>query len=295
MELKLCLEKIDRFIKKKDVLPFIVDVQNSKDLDVIIDRYNIGDNRLIRASELSGNDEFPQLDKLYNILSKSNGVTIVTNTIPFLKLQGVHVLKSTLNTFSNLNVPGNVIFVTYQCSEYLQFKDPRVHERIAIVEGERTSTPNLVFIKSEDLRLDTEYTIKGIEKIAEIIESRNNKTLHIITKHGSDEFPNSMFRISELKNSYDTLCKLDDTTRNLKTSFGTESQWNYALSLIKKHNCWENVIENILSNKRSLDLLFSQYGILSDDNKWLHFIGLKLYGGGKEYLDLVLNLNLRNV
>ena len=103
MELKLCLEKIDRFIKKKDVLPFIVDVQNSKDLDVIIDRYNIGDNRLIRASELSGNDEFPQLDKLYNILSKSNGVTIVTNTIPFLKLQGVHVLKSTLNTFSNMN------------------------------------------------------------------------------------------------------------------------------------------------------------------------------------------------
>ena len=79
---------IDRYLARNEGLPLVVDVQNKKDLNELVQHYNVGETKFVRASDYCIKDELPQFDKLLHDLTTWAAVTIVVEVTWFLKLKG---------------------------------------------------------------------------------------------------------------------------------------------------------------------------------------------------------------
>ena len=143
MDLAECKKKIDRFLSKDNVQPLIVDVQNHKDWSDLMVHYNVGNNTVIKASDYCKKDEFPQIDRLFHDLETRDGTSFVTGLTSFLKLHGEQELRKVINEILSMTTAGHVVVITYQCHRYMDFKDPRLLPRIAVLNGEEQSSPEI--------------------------------------------------------------------------------------------------------------------------------------------------------
>lgn len=269
---------IDRYLERDEGLPFIVDVQNDEYFTVLVQHYNVGKTKVVRASDYCAKDELPQLDKLLHDLAVWDSVTIVVDVTWFLKLQGEDALRNFLLTLLNLNIPGHVIFVTYQCSRYLKMRDPRLGRRILIVKGYETVIPEVVFTEPTLLLPEESTKIQGLERIARIAEERTNQTVYMITKKQCDLFPNSLYKLTSLCDAYEAILLKDDMTSVLSQKLGTATQWQYALQLFAKEKSWVAVIDNTFGDHKHLEHAFVNYMHYDTNKQWLFFVALKLFG-----------------
>ena len=74
MTIQEVIKKIDRYLKKDNVEPLIVDVQNKADLDAIMLYYKLPQNVFLRASdtEFCKADEFPIIPNILERLANEN-------------------------------------------------------------------------------------------------------------------------------------------------------------------------------------------------------------------------------
>ena len=284
MNIEACVKKIDKYLKKENVQPYIVDVQTTEELSDIVEHYNVGENSFISLGDYCKNDEYPRIDSFLDDLSKRTGVTFVTELSTFLKLQGERVLKEILKNILGLNAKGHIVILTYQCKKFLNFFDPRLSNRIYIFNTDETSKKSLVFTSGKILLQDDATVVDGLNNVAHYYENTNHEPLYVITQKGREAFPYSLISITNLSKPYSALCMKDTYTKEFAESLGTDEQWAYALEKLTDNSSWGEIIDLEFGNHNTLELAFNNYRFFESNKKWLYFIALKLYGSKNNWV-----------
>lgn len=277
MDFDGCKKKIDRHFSKDNVQPLIVDVQNQNDWNAILTHYNVGSNKVIKASDYCKKDELPRIEALFHDLETNPGTFFVTGLSSYLKLYGEQELKKVINEILSMTTAGHTVIVTYQCQQYLDFKDPRLQPRIAVVEGDVQNTPEIYF-SAPGLSINGMQTINGIDAFAGAVESTSSEKLLVVTKKSKEEFPKALYKIVSMSKAYDVLVQKDLKTSQLNESIGTEEQWSYALELFENRTGWISVIDYTFGNHLTLEVYAPNYRAMTAEQLWLYYVGLKLFG-----------------
>ena len=293
MAIQEVIKKIDRYLKKDDVEPLIVDVQNGADLDAIMIHYKLPQNVFLYASdeEFCKTDEFPIIPNILERLSNENRNFFVCEISSFFMLKGEKALVQELKELLSMNIAGHVVILTFQCAEYLRTlikNDRRLDSRICILDGVPSVRPRLIFTETDIKLTGASTVIKGLQGIAKAVEASAAEELYIETKKNKSCYPLSLYVISDLKNPYKILCHLDGITSELEESYGSKEDWQYALSEFQEYPSWQQLISAKIGSVYNLERGFSAYQQNSADKKWLwlFFVGLKLFHAGD---DLYLN------
>lgn len=282
---------IDQYYKSNLYKPFFVGVGDQALSDILSGFTNLGGVAIIRISDFCfADDKKPDLDKVREALRMAD-VNCSSNRIVFiglgeyLALEGKNYASRFLNELISFNLgTAHVVFLLRGVSdilkEIIRF-DPRVKER-QVVLAESTET-NLMFnIASIDLSY---FEITGIKNALRKVEEAKEQNIQFNT---GNEFPNSCFPITTMKNPYEVL-KRKINGFEFPASIGTETQWEFLLSLVDERGSIEAIF-----NKYGFDLSSDSFhdNISSKENRdWLYFLFLvanKNYTSNR-YLKYVLN------
>ncbi len=116
----------------------------------------------------------------------------------------------------------------------------------------------------------------GIRGLAKEIAT-STTVLYIVTHHGKEHYPSSLYEISELKNPYQILCHFDELTYSLAEKYGSKDDWQYALTELPTFASWQQLLTAKIGNVYSLENELSRYPQKNKRWRWLYFIGLKLF------------------
>lgn len=290
MHIRAVINKIDRYLKKDNVEPLIVDVQNKADLEAIITHYKLPQNTFLYASDppFCKPDEFPTIANILERLGTEDRNFFVREISSFYMLEGEKALSQELKELLSMSITGHVVILTYQCADYLRGlikSDKRLESRICILEGVQSARPKLIFTVKGIKPKDTNPAIKGIHRVAKAVETENADVLYIETNKSKNNYPFSLYSISDLKHPYEVLCNQDRMTSMLPDNIGSEDEWKYALTEFQVYPSWEQLISAKIGAIHNLDVVISAYQQNSSDRKWqwLYFIGLKLFGAGNDF------------
>lgn len=293
MAIQAVIRKIDRYLKKDNVEPLVVDVQNKADLEAIITHYKLPQNTFMCASDSAfcKPDEFPTIANILERLAKENRNFFVREISSFYMLEGEKALLQELKELLSMSIAGHAVILTYQCAEYLRNlikNDKRLDSRICILAGVQSVRPKLVFTAEGIKPKETNAAIKGIRSVAKAMELETADVLYIETNKSKNNYPFSLYSISDLKHPYEVLCNQDGMTSMLAENIGSEEEWKYVLTEFQTYSSWRQLISAKIGAIHNLDTVFSTYQQNSANRKWLwlYFIGLKLFGtGNNEYLN----------
>lgn len=296
MTIQEVIKKIDRYLKKDNVEPLIVDVQNKADLDMIMIHYKLPQNVFLCASdtEFCKSDEFPLISNILERIATENRSFFVSEISSFFMLKGEKVLVQELKELLSMSIVGHAVILTFQCAEYLRIiirNDRRLDGRVCILDGVQSVRPRLVFTEENIKLKGTGAAIKGLRGMAKAVESAITEVLYIETHKSRESYPFSLYTISDLKNPYEVLCHLDGMTSGLAESYGSKEDWQYALAEFQEHPSWQQLISEKIGGIHNLDLVISTYQQNNTDKHWiwLYFIGLKLFHAGNDcYLNKVV-------
>ena len=290
MTIQSAIKKIDRYLKKDNVEPLIVDVQNKADVEAIVTHYNLPQNIFICASDAAfcKPDEFPTVANILERIETEDANLFVREISTFYMLEGEKALSQELKELLAMSIVGHTVILTYQCSFILQELikcDRRLESRICILDGVPAPRPKLVFV-ADAIALGAGNTVvQGINGLAKSIEAELSDTLYVVTGKGKKNYPFSLYPISEIRSAYEILCKEDSLTSSLPEALGSEDDWRYVLSEFRTYPSWEQLITAKIGNIQSLNIVISSYH-LNKSNKqwlWLYFIGLKLFGAADDW------------
>lgn len=292
MDFSRACDKISKYLDSAKSTPIIVDVADMLSLKNLEAYFKVGSNEFLCASSICAQDHMPNIDHLYNELQNRKSAIFLTHFTSFLKLEGEAKLKETLNTMLNMNTLGKLIIISYQCSQYLNFSDPRIESsgriiRIDSTIEEKNTLPTLCFVTSE-ISNCYEALIQGINNSVHQIESTNSDVLYIETSKHKNDFPFSLYPIKEDCSAFDVLSKNSDNLRMLGPNMGSQDEWAWLLSEIKTYEGWSDYIENKFGN--SLIQSIGNMSTMSDNQKWAYFLALKCSNmQNNEYLEKVLS------
>ena len=278
MELDVCIQRIEKYLSSADTQPRIVNVQNVDDLSKIKQHFHVGENVFLRVADYCKEDENPRMDSLLDDLAHKGRNVFLTGFTTCLKLQGEKELHMQLSNLVYMTAACHILVLCYQCNNYLTFSDSRLSRLIYHVDGNNTKMPELVFISPELPLPDDATVVDGVQNIAEAIETYVETTLYVKTKKNKKYYPHSLYAITEENKAFEALRKLDNETDSLLEEYGTEEQWTYALNEIVKSKTWAAFITNKFGGYNNLDWMASNWKAFGDNEKWLYFITLKLYG-----------------
>jgi hypothetical protein len=273
-----CKSRISRFLSKENQQPLIVDAQNREHLSMLIDDFIVGTTKAIQASDYCAEDGLPRVEELFHDLQVKDGDFFVTGVSSFLKLYGEQDLSGKLKEFLGLNPKRHVVIITYQCSKYFKFSDPRSSRRVYIIDGD-PDTMKEIYLCNPELELPQGTALKkGINNFASAVEQTADSPICIATRVHKSDFPDTLLNISEIRNAYDLLLKEDRKTKELNEHEGTDEQWQYALTVFAENPGWDNAIDSEFGDHRRLDFNVASISQMNDERLWLYYIGLKLYG-----------------
>lgn len=295
MTIDAVFKKIDRYLKKENIGPLVVDVQNSEDLDAVVTHYNLPQNEFICASDtrFCKADEFPDMASLMNFLGNETENYFVQEVSSFFRLKGETELKQMLMEFLSMSSAGHVVIFTYQCNSFLTSiirNDRRLDNRICVIDGVHADIPKLVFTAKDVNFCKTNAITCGIDKIAKLVESSAKGVIVIETGKNKSNFPSSLYSISEMIDPYEILCSKDSLTTHIPKAFASSEDWKYVLSEFQSYPSWKQLISAKVGNAHSLDIVISNYKNNRSDKRWLwfYFVGLKLFGSASDiYLNAV--------
>ena len=289
MTIQEVIKKIDRYLKKDNVEPLIVDVQNGADLDAIMLHYQLPQIVFLCASdtEFCNTDELPIIPNILKRLANENTNFFVSEISSFFMLQGEKALVQELKELLFMSIAGHAVIFTFQCAEYLRTlikNDRRLDRRVCILDGVQSVRPRLVFTEAGIKLRGTSAAIKGVQGIAKAVESATAEVLYIETQKSKNNYPFSLYVISDLKDPYEVLCHLDGMTFGLIENYGNKEEWQYALAEFQEYPSWQQLISAKIGSINNLDIVISTYHQNSANPKWLwlYFIGLKLFQAGND-------------
>ena len=284
-------KRIGNYICSDKSWPIIVDLQRKEDLEEVKDFFKVGENVFLSASTFCDQDEVFKTEELYNAVANNKGVTFITGLSVFLKLQGADEVKRVLRDLVQKSITGHIVILTYQCEDYMDFKDPRIFEsgRIIISYNEKDIIPEIFFI-SPELANAFPNCYKGFPAIAKAVEEGKTDKVYISTKVQKKTFGNSVLSIRQLDNGYSILCDRDSRTKNVPEHYGTFDQWNYALQEMGKNGDWSTITTDYFASSHNLSQCVISYTSYSENKKWLLFVALAIFGVmDDDYLKLAVD------
>ncbi len=278
MKLESAIEKIKRYFSSSTTTPIVVDLQNGCDFEKIQEEFQSSFYSYVAAGTYCKEDNMVLLDNLKEDLIKNNKPVFLTELSTFLKLEGVDYLKNQIRILLDLPIAGHVVILTYQCSKYLDFKDPRLKaaQKIISVDGVADNIPEITFV-SPEASLKQVYSCKGLSSLGRAVEYNPQITLYLKTRQKVSLFPKSILKLSELSSGYDILKTYGHDILEIEKGFGTEEQWNYALSNLEQYKNWENLVISLFGGTANLSFSLSEYGNFDNNKKWLYVLSLKLF------------------
>lgn len=290
MKYDAVFKKIDRYLKKDNMGPLLVDVQNKSDLDTIMMHYHLATNKFIALSdpEFCKEDEFPSISSLENYLVKEQQTVFVREFSSFYRLKGEKALEQALYELLSLNIIGHVIILTYQCDNYLAKlikNDVRLEGRICLVEGEKVELPQFVFLRKVMNVGNSETLVKGLHRLAATVEAGITGSIQLETAKSKESYPQALYVISELNNPYEILCTLDNMTTKLYQEIGTDEDWLNVLVEFQKYPTWEQLISTKIGPVNNLHSSIIDYQRNKNDKRWLwlYLISLQLFGAKESW------------
>lgn len=274
------ITKIEKYLASDTGMPLIVNVQNRNDLAAIEFHFSVGTNRFVDASLFGNKDETPQYDRVFQEMHNANSPLFIRGLSVFMKLEGEQVLSFNLRSIKGMQIDGHVIILTYQCAKYLQFDDIRIKARsqVICIDGEVDIVPKVIFINPKYKSSGLANCVDGIGGIASKIEKCAEPVVYVKTAKHQKDFSNSIFMIKEIESPYDALLMRDPMTSALPREYGTDRQWEYASDLMVEDKKWSNLVIEQFGSTNNLDNSIPNYNNLTNNNRWLFFIALKLYG-----------------
>ena len=278
MKLDLAFTKIDKYLQSKKSQPIIVDIQNGIDFEKLKERFPSSFYSYKNAGSYCKKDSYCRLDNLKNDLSKSDDDLFITGVSSFLRLQGKDELHSQLRILLDLPTESHVVIITYQCSKYLDFKDPRLYasNRIIIIEGDPDYIPPLTLV-SPKISLEKVYPYTGINSLDQAVEFNPSDKVFISTKHTEADFPKSLLQISTVSSAYDIIKTYEDSISLVNDDFGTVDEWSELLKRLQEADGWETLISNEFGGIQNLPFRIDAYAGFDEFKKWLYVLMLKLY------------------
>ena len=88
----------------------------------------------------------------------------------------------------------------------------------------------------------------------------------------------SSYAITDISRAYQLVISKDSSLLSLDEEIGTESQWKYLQSLLTQGKNFAEICTREFGNYQSLEIAVPNYNRYSDDEKWLYFIALKMFG-----------------
>ncbi|MDR3259974.1 MAG: BREX-4 system phosphatase PglZ [Fusobacteriaceae bacterium] len=296
-----CIKKIFKYLNSEnDHQPIFVNIESSDSLKKI--KEELGISVIVKdvSDYCNKDDENPQLELLLEDLkhsknNKDGEHILLTGLISFLKMQGGLALEKYLSVLITMTLRGKLVVLCYQAKQYLQFPDIRFERRIIFLEDEILRKPKILFINKK-LNLEISNTImNGIRYLLKNIEISDIDIITVSTSKSKQDYPNSLFKITEITDAYDALVLMDAVTELIPRHCGTNEQWDFALSLFSKERTWNHVFTMELGESVNLYLLANKWSFFNTDEKWLYFIALKLNGISNNWcLDYAL-INSNNV
>lgn len=150
MNYEECAKKIRRFLKKDDYQPLIVDVQNREDLSKLLAEFcpmTPEAPKSIPVSQYSDMDEFPRIENLLHDLQTKAYDCFVTGLSSYLRLMGEEKLTAQLNEILHMSTMGHMVIITYQCKRFFNVRDPRLERRLALLDGNLATIPEIFFVR----------------------------------------------------------------------------------------------------------------------------------------------------
>lgn len=291
MRLEDCIARIEKYMHSKDSHPRLVNVQNCEDMNAICSHFKVGTTIFKDVSDYANSDENPSEAALFNDLRSLSGSVFITGFTTFYKMLGEQKLKELLDkliSFTNSNL--HVIVMCFQCDKQLNFTDVRCKNWVYYIDGNASCKTSLVFSKPSAPILDESEIVVGIQSVAMFIEKNSPTCLYVKTHKSRMGYPLSLIDISEQSNAYSLLCSIDPMTNKLSESYGTSTQWEYALHKIMETSLWSEYTFKTFGGVNTLDLSFWKWKEYDDNTQWMYFISLKLFGvPNNSYLEMVVN------
>ena len=290
MDLSYIRKKIDSYLGSTRSAPLIVDLQTRADLEELTDYYSTAANDVISASEFCGSDSAFKLDEFTFALSGFVRTTFITGLSAYLKLLGDRTVRDSLKTIVSKNYNAHIVVLTYQCREFLQFSDPRIMEsgKVLICDGEPDPVPAICLI-SKNLAAAYGSCYFGFEQFEQAAEHCADPVAYIATTISKNAFPDALFQISQMNNSYDVICRRDHRTYNVSEDIGTPKQWDAVLERMGENGTWNDIVSFYFGSQYALSGAVRNYLSFDETKKWYYFVALLIFGAkDNAYLDMAL-------
>lgn len=284
MKLEDCIRRIDRYMHSSDNHPRLVNVQNCEDMNAICSHFRVGTTVFKDVVDYAKSDANPSESALFNDLRSCSGNIFITGFTTFYKLLGEQKLNELLKkliSFTGSNL--HIVVMCFQCDKQLDFSDARYKNWVYFVDGIVSNKTELVFSSPSTSILEGCISTDGIQSIASVMEQTAPSVLYVKTAKSKDGYGYSLISISEQSNTYGLLCTIDPMTNQLSESFGSTSQWAYALNTIKDASSWSAYATKAFGSIYTLDLSLSKWNAFDENKKWMYFLSLKLFGASNSW------------
>lgn len=276
--------RIERYLRSDDTRPRIVNFQDRASLIAFRDHFNVGSAVFKNPSDYSKQDEDFRTENLYDEIQNLQGNLFLIGFTSQLRLKGRDALYQFISQIAHLSLKsGKLILVCFGCAEMIHFDDTRIQGLIYAADDASSSLPKIRFVGDGLTVSKKDKVTNGVDKIGLLVETINADTIIIRTKKLAGEYPDSMLHIEELVDAYAVLCQLDPATSGLDKTLGKPDQWAFALKEITGAGSWNGFVTHRFGSPYALDLAASQWDRFSEDDQWLYFVALKLFGAQKNW------------
>lgn len=273
------IKNIERYIRRSDSHPRVVNVNNPKDAEFLCQYFSIGQNSIKSVSDFSRADENLSEDVLYNFIGSAKGNVFLTGITSYYRILGEKKLQDFINRMVGMSVSGlHLVVICYQCEKYLTKTEKRYQQFIYMVDGQKTELPQLTFAPNDIPAPKGETVIEGIQNLAATVEQKSLSRVFVHTEKHKSSYPYSLYMIREIRNSYEALCSIDASTRQLKEEYGTEEDWDNVFPKIRQAGSWMRYIQELFGTTTNLELAIGSWAAFDSRKKWIYFLALKLYG-----------------
>lgn len=265
------ISRIQSFISSNDNRPLIIDVSSAEERDNFhLQFFQLQMKSVFELTQK--NSELPSIASIYDFMeSCTEKCLVLCDLSTLLKLNGEQEMFRVLHSLLLKSYSSKFIILTFQCSQFLNEKDPRNKEKILKV-GEGGSCPSsLVFMKKgfESYAKCENGLCSALRKYEMAISK-----IYVTTEYRQKDFPNSLLKIETCDSSYDLLCIKDAAAKKLNRAYGSLTDWETLLSKLEGDSIEDTIKEFI--NTRDFIKNIEDWSDKSDFDKWLIFIYSKL-------------------
>ena len=189
------IKRIDRYLRRNDSHPRLVNVNNPDDFLESI-RQTFFARMILKLFPT-----FPRLmkslseDALYNFLQETSAPVFLTGFTSYYRLLSEEKKLDFINRIIGLSKSDlHLVVLCYQCENYLVNSDPRAIRSMYVHESSMVPLPELVFTTPNMIVAANEIAIEGVHKIAAYIEKNSRSRLYIHTKKHKSAYPNSLYQ-----------------------------------------------------------------------------------------------------